>query len=315
VPAAHSLDSGINDPYADPQGTPNVRVYVFDGEQYAHMIRTPGEKRLGNPLNYARNWLPSILPRCVKRTVYLDVDVVVKSDLRGLHDFDLNGKVVASPEFCQYKYEGYFSSRIFTNRSLHPPGTNWEDYGSPQRRNSCYFNPGVCLIDLVAWDKQGIAAHMEYWLLENKREKLWALGSLPPFLLEFSGRMPSVSPEWNSHDWGIIRKSEMVNCTPSIRQRLARAHIVHFSGAHKPWDFPRFPCNPDCPCDLFWRNGVVIGSYNSSALKRTAQLATGASSGGSPLGCGVVIADAEVLISGGRLCTKAAAPYIHPLAA
>ncbi len=82
-----------------------MRVYVFGGAKYEQMIRVPGEKRLGNPLNYARNWLPDILPACVRRTVYLDVDLTLRTDIRELHDVALGNFVVASPEFCQFKYQ------------------------------------------------------------------------------------------------------------------------------------------------------------------------------------------------------------------
>lgn len=40
-----------------------------------------------------RNWLPDILPRCVTRTVYLDVDLALKTDIRELHDVDFQNKV------------------------------------------------------------------------------------------------------------------------------------------------------------------------------------------------------------------------------
>ena len=56
------------------------------------------------------------------------------------------------------------------------------------------------------WRKHNITDKLLYWMNVQKygSERIYRLGSLPPFLLVFSGDLKSVEREWNLHDLGLV---------------------------------------------------------------------------------------------------------------
>lgn len=58
------------------------------------------------------------------------------------------------------------------------------------------------------------------------KERIYRLGSLPPFLLVFSGNLKSVDKEWNRHDLG---------CGCNIKVDPRKAKLLHWSCDGKPW--------------------------------------------------------------------------------
>ena len=60
----------------------NFHLYTFDDSQVSGLISTSIRSALDCPLNYARSYLPSLLPLCVRRVVYLDSDLILVDDWR-----------------------------------------------------------------------------------------------------------------------------------------------------------------------------------------------------------------------------------------
>ena len=58
------------------------------------------------------------------------------------------------------------------------------------------------------------------------KERIYRLGSLPPFLLVFSGNLKSVDKEWNRHDLG---------CGCNVKVDPKKAKLLHWSCDGKPW--------------------------------------------------------------------------------
>jgi hypothetical protein len=56
----------------------NYRTYHIDKYDLSSSVRRMGyrSRDLESPLNYARIYLPDMLPRCVRRCIYLDTDMV-----------------------------------------------------------------------------------------------------------------------------------------------------------------------------------------------------------------------------------------------
>ncbi|GJN23749.1 hypothetical protein PR202_gb11427 [Eleusine coracana subsp. coracana] len=216
------------------------RVYPFaDEARVAGLISTSIRGALDRPLNYARSYLSSTLPACVRRVVYLDSDVILTDDVASLAATPLHGEdtAVAAPEYCGANFTAYFTPGFWASPAL--------SKAAFAGRRPCYFNTGVMVLDLARWRRAGYAAQIEEWMELQKRLRIYELGSLPPFLLVFAGRIAAVDHRWNQHGLGGD------NYRGLCRGLHAGAvSLLHWSGKGKPWD--RLDAGRPCPLDAVW---------------------------------------------------------------
>ncbi|KAK1291668.1 putative galacturonosyltransferase-like 1 [Acorus calamus] len=214
------------------------QIYPFDESSVRRLISTSIRPALDKPLNYARIYLSSLLPRCVRRVVYLDSDLVLVDDVATLAATPLGeSAVLAAPEYCNANFTAYFTQTFWSNPTL---SMTFAD------RTPCYFNTGVMVIDLGRWMEGGCTAKIEEWMEMQKRMRIYELGSLPPFLLVFAGRIANVDHRWNQHGLG----------GDNFRGLCRDLHpgpvsLLHWSGKGKPW--ARLDANRPCPLDSLWQ--------------------------------------------------------------
>ncbi|XP_057421284.1 probable galacturonosyltransferase-like 1 [Lotus japonicus] len=213
------------------------QIYPFDDAAVAGLISTSIRSALDSPLNYARISLPTILPQCLTRVVYLDSDLVLVDDIAKLAATPfLPGTVLAAPEYCNANFTNYFTPSFWSNPSL---SLTFAD------RNACYFNTGVMVVDLSRWRAGNYVTEIREWMELQKRMRIYELGSLPPFLLVFAGRITPVDHRWNQHGLG----------GDNFRGLCRDLHpgpvsLLHWSGKGKPW--ARLDANRPCPLDTLW---------------------------------------------------------------
>ncbi|KAI4349707.1 hypothetical protein L6164_010268 [Bauhinia variegata] len=124
----------------------------------------------------------------------------------------------------------------------------WSDKrfsGTFAGRKPCYFNTGVMVIDLFKWRRLGYTKRIERWMEVQKSDRIYELGSLPPFLLVFAGRVAPIEHKWNQHGLGGD------NVRGSCRDlHPGPVSLLHWSGSGKPWD--RLDSKRPCPLDALW---------------------------------------------------------------
>ncbi|XP_058069147.1 probable galacturonosyltransferase-like 1 [Magnolia sinica] len=213
------------------------RVYHFNESIVSRLISTSIRAALDRPLNYARTYLASLLPACVRRVVYLDSDLVLVDDITKLSATELgDSSVLAAPEYCNANFTTYFTPAFWSNPTLSLTFAG---------RKACYFNTGVMVIDLSRWRAGDYTARIEEWMELQKRMRIYELGSLPPFLLVFAGNIAAVDHRWNQHGLG----------GDNFRGLCRDLHpgpvsLLHWSGKGKPW--ARLDANRPCPLDALW---------------------------------------------------------------
>ncbi|KAL6982804.1 putative galacturonosyltransferase-like 1 [Sarracenia purpurea var. burkii] len=214
------------------------QVYIFDDAAVAGLISTSIRSALDCPLNYARSYLANLLPPCVRRVVYLDSDLVLVDDIAKLAATPLGGDsvVLAAPEYCNANFTFYFTPTFWSNPTLSLTFAN---------RHACYFNTGVMVIDLHRWRAGDYTTKIEEWMELQKRMRIYELGSLPPFLLVFAGKIAPVDHRWNQHGLG----------GDNFRGLCRDLHpgpvsLLHWSGKGKPW--ARLDASRPCPLDALW---------------------------------------------------------------
>ncbi|KAL6995634.1 putative galacturonosyltransferase-like 1 [Sarracenia purpurea var. burkii] len=215
----------------------NFQLYLFDESTVAGLISTSIRSALDCPLNYARSYLANLLPLCIRKIVYLDSDLVVVDDIAKLAATPLgDDAVLAAPEYCNANLTSYFTPAFWSDSSLSLTFA---------KREACYFNTGVMVIDLDRWRAGDYTTKIEEWMELQKRMRIYELGSLPPFLLVFAGNIAPVNHRWNQHGLG----------GDNFRGLCRDLHpgpvsLLHWSGKGKPW--ARLDANRPCPLDALW---------------------------------------------------------------
>ncbi|XVF22139.1 hypothetical protein REPUB_Repub12eG0148000 [Reevesia pubescens] len=212
------------------------KVYYFDPEIVRNLISSSVRQALEQPLNYARNYLADLLEPCVRRVIYLDSDLVVVDDISKLWSTNLGSRTIGAPEYCHANFTKYFTGSFWSDARLS---------GTFRGRKPCYFNSGVMVIDLVKWRRVGYTKRIERWMEIQKSDRIYELGSLPPFLLVFAGRVAPIEHRWNQHGLGGD------NVRGSCRDlHPGPVSLLHWSGSGKPW--LRLDLKRPCPLDALW---------------------------------------------------------------
>lgn len=225
------------------------KLYPFDPTRVRDKISKSIRQALDQPLNYARIYMPDILPDDVRRVIYLDSDVIVVDDIAKLWGADLGGKVLAAPEYCQANFTSYYTEAFWADPAL---------AATFEGRRPCYFNTGVMVVDVDGWRRGGYTQKVEEWMGVQKQKRIYHLGSLPPVLLVFAGEIRAVDHRWNQHGLG----------GDNLEGRCRGLHpgpisLLHWSGKGKPWlrlDSRR-PCTVDylwAPYDLYRSSRVAL---------------------------------------------------------
>ncbi|KAJ0967086.1 hypothetical protein J5N97_024003 [Dioscorea zingiberensis] len=214
-------------------------VHRFDPGLVRGKISSSVRRALDQPLNYARIYLADLLPRSVRRVIYLDSDLVVVDDVAKLWATDLGQRVLGAPEYCHANFTSYFTDRF------------WSDPIYPRTfldrpRPPCYFNTGVMVMDLAKWRQGGYTKRLEGWMEVQKREaRIYELGSLPPFLLVFAGSVAGIEHRWNQHGLGGDNVEGLCRDL-----HPGAVSLLHWSGKGKPW--LRLDAGRPCPLDALW---------------------------------------------------------------
>ncbi|MBN1529274.1 MAG: glycosyltransferase family 8 protein [Thermoleophilaceae bacterium] len=160
--------------------------------------------------SYARLLIPELLPRHVRRAVYLDGDVLVTGDLSPLFELELGNAPFAAVR----------------------------DYaiGSTDRERP-YFNAGVLAMDLERWRQTGLA----------ERALAYADAQTEPLFWGDQDALNAVAESWHELDlrWNVQATvlRDIENTRTDLTDRLSRqrddlcrtAAVLHFAGYHKPW--------------------------------------------------------------------------------
>lgn len=109
------------------------------------------------PLNvYIRLFIPYFVPLSLERVLYLDVDMIVETDVSKLWDIDMEGKIVAG-----------VVDRSGTVSSTWGGITNYQELGL--KPDTKYFNSGLLLIDPVRWREQNMTDRILTCITENSK--------------------------------------------------------------------------------------------------------------------------------------------------
>jgi lipopolysaccharide biosynthesis glycosyltransferase len=234
------LDAGIKDATKERL----IRSWP-DGCYHVEWLRVDESALAGLPVSghinlvsYYRILIPRVLPIDVRRAIYLDADLIVRTDLSRLWDRDLAGQLCLAAQDCAAPYLD--SSQALANYRLcgshlgsAQPVPNFRELGlKPQ---AAYFNAGVLLINLVAWRNADVSGQSLACLEQHRQHVLWwdqyALNVV------LAGRWGQLDARWNqgSHVYMYPTWEQSPFDQPTYDQLRNGPYIVHFTTRYKPW--------------------------------------------------------------------------------
>ena len=181
------------------------------------------------PASYAPVILHRCLPSDLRRVIYLDCDVIVAEDIRGLWETDLGGNLAAAVP--DRPFSGGRERFLRSLEAIEPQ----DPLHGYRTRDVEYFNSGVVLFDLVAL-REGLAEEMVR-ILRMYPELYFP--DQQAFNLAVGSRCLALDPRWNVTT-GLLEMEDPAEPDETLtRDELAAIKadpwIVHFTVRPKPW--------------------------------------------------------------------------------
>jgi lipopolysaccharide biosynthesis glycosyltransferase len=160
---------------------------------------------------YYRTTLPDLLEESIQRILYLDCDVIVEEDIRGLYNYSLDGKIIGAVE--NPEFDRYHQLNI-------PP-----EHG--------YFNAGILLIDVVGWKQYGASEKIMELLAGTSGAVPLKFGNQDSFNAVLHDQWKPLPVKWNVQR--EMFKAHRKN--PQAYPEAANPAIIHYTSSWKPWDY------------------------------------------------------------------------------
>jgi lipopolysaccharide biosynthesis glycosyltransferase len=174
---------------------------------------------------YLRLLMGEVLPPDLSRVIYLDVDLIVESDLAELWREPLGDRIILA-------VRNYSRSQMRPYLPL--PGVPPE-----QRRLGRYFNSGVMLVNLSQWREENIGASVLDYI--RKHPGAIRFGDQDGLNAVLFRRWGELDVSWNVQVDKLLHPEQLGEgeMYDEIRQRrrelLNTPRICHFVGGQKPW--------------------------------------------------------------------------------
>ena len=151
---------------------------------------------------YYRFKLPELLPE-LDKILYLDCDVIIRSSLKELFEYDLKNKSTTMVE------------DVDASKELERLGVKH------------YYNSGVMLINLDYWRKNNIQEKLFEYVKNNSDKIVWQDQDVLNAVL--AGTIEPISDKWN-YQYFLYEKIEPKELNDCV--------ILHLAGRFKPWIMP-----------------------------------------------------------------------------
>lgn len=175
----------------------------------------------GSTANYLRLLIPEIVGDDVDRVLYLDSDLLVRSDVSLVV---AETTTVDAPVLAVGDYHHRRCATVYGLEGCQIIGVDPE---------SPYFNSGVIVIDVSDWREQDVAGQAVDFVREHagvmKHSDQDALNAV------LANRWQPIDPLWNVMVPSIDRYLEEGRSHLTRDELLGAGHVLHFTGARKPW--------------------------------------------------------------------------------
>lgn len=210
----HLLDCGITASHRERLRSRFARLEVVPLEVPPELVLPS----VGSLATYARLFIGDLFGS-LGRALYLDADTILLSTLAELESWRIGPPNVVAA--CLEPYTPNFRS------DNGPPDFARLNFSGAEP----YFNAGVLLIDIAAWNAAEVKERSLAYL--RRSDIRIALFDQEALNVVLAGCWDRLEPEWNVSRYWL--RAERRKSRPQI---LHQARIVHFLSAEKPWRCP-----------------------------------------------------------------------------
>ena len=180
---------------------------------YARVQKLPVKASFPSSVQYNRIFISEFLAPDVTRILYLDTDTIVCRNLAPLFAEDMHGCTVGAVEDLD-------------------ASASCERLGIPSAEG--YFNSGVLLIDVPAWNKHAISDRTQDYLISNCHDpSKWKFPDQDALNTVLHQSRHSLPLEWNVY--ACYRWFQPSDLSQAQRSAILHPGIIHFIGPEKPW--------------------------------------------------------------------------------
>lgn len=179
----------------------------------------------GSSANYLRLAIPEIVSGRTDKVVYLDCDLLIRSDLAGLWCAAHAPSDVPASAVRDYVFTDLGSS--FGSEGAHAMGLS---------SDVPYFNSGVLIIDVARWREEDVSA--QALRVAEQKKDLMRFSDQDALNVVLAGRWKALDAKWNVMLNYLSRYSvsDDRQANEAYREELlADGFILHFGGLTKPW--------------------------------------------------------------------------------
>ena len=217
-------------------------------------------------IDLARFHLPRLLPRHVRKVLWLDADVLVLDDVASLIDSAFHGDACTKAVAAVARRKPLLKALNLSKADAAAAGLRLEPH-------AVLFNAGVLLLNLDEWRRRelttrlgALATRLSAQGYQGMPGLSLATDSQSVLALYFqggsavgSGSGSSGDVEWLPMEWNVDGLGWKLHQLSEATLHTAR--LLHWSGGDKPWHAPRGPCR--------WtlERGRVCGSVRHQRLR------------------------------------------------
>lgn len=166
-----------------------------------------------NTIMYFKLLIPQLLPSNTDRCLFLDVDMIINTDIAPLYDIDLNDATIAAAEDMPD------CIKIKNRLGL--------------KQTDVYINSGVMVCNLLKWRKK----EKEQPIIKfTKSISNIITNEQDVIALYFKGEMKILPIKWNMTTFYFMRKPKIFDkYLPQLKETRKHPGIIHFACPIKPW--------------------------------------------------------------------------------
>lgn len=204
---------------------------------------------------YLRLKIPELLPQNISRVIYLDADLLLKSDVSELFNIDLNNKPLGA----------VIDLGIMT--SVRSMREKCETFGFKVER---YFNSGVLLMDLTKWRENDYTNQ----LLNLVKTHNYRHHDQDALNILFYSDWHEIPLEFNIIPpvFEMPFKVLFSSYRKAAAQALNNVKIIHYAGGHKPWHYNKTLMLNDYYYEMLAKTPFAVNVENERTFRKFREL-------------------------------------------
>lgn len=180
-----------------------IEYYPIDSQRFENIPISRFFVNRISIVTYFRLIVPELLHSVTGLLLYMDADMIVRTDITRLFFVDLKQSVAGVVEDFKIARTNY-----------------WQELGLARNR---YFNAGLMLIDLRAWRQHGITSTALDMICPDV---IYKFNDQDILNLVLKDHVEFIDISWNMQEISL----EKFDCADDVK-------VIHYAGEEKPWHF------------------------------------------------------------------------------